>query len=274
MKIIAAFLFALVIGFSLFAADFFPKKANPTDIRIVAVRPTPEPSSVQTVIQFPKKGQVVHQSPVNVQIRLVGYPLGVPSDFPRKRELYNDPDGQSMLVFIDNHHPLEIYKSFVDSLDNNNLFMDLTLNTNIPFSLDDGMHVIRAFPDRSFGESLKGPGCYDAEVFYIGQEKNNLDVDLSAPYLTYNEPLETMTYEKDKPILLDFYLSNIQLSKDGYKVRVTIDGNVERTLTLWVPYYMYGLDSGMHSVHLELLDEKNEVAPGLFNSVKRTIRVS
>jgi len=109
--------------------------------------------------------------------------------------------------------------------------------------------------------------------FYIGERKDNLDVDLCGPYLTYNEPLASLRYCSCKPILLDFYLSNIQLSQDGYKVRVTIDGDITRVLTQWVPYYIYGIPSGSHTVQLELINEKNEVAPGIFNKVTRTIQV-
>ncbi|NGX37324.1 MAG: hypothetical protein K1000chlam2_00478 [Chlamydiae bacterium] len=247
--------------------------AEDANIRIIPVKPTPEPNNVETTIVFPKEDQII-SNPVKVQIRLVGFPVGTISDFDRKNEIYNDPHGQSMLVFIDNEHPIEIYKSFVDSLDQNNLFYYMTLNTTVPFNLKQGMHVIRAFPDRSFGESLKGSGCYDASIFYIGREEDNLDIDLDDPYLTYNEPLETLRYSSEKPILLDFYLSNVQLSRDGYKVKVTIDKDTERSLTSWVPYYVYGLEAGKHTIQLQLINEKNEVVPGLFNDVTRTITVN
>lgn len=264
--------FSLLLGTVGFAAEFQPRQANPSMVRIVPVRPTPEPDNVRLTLTFPKEGQVLNSSGVDVKAQLVGFPTGTNSDFDRAKEIYNDPRGQSLLIFVDNFHPIEIYKSFVDSLDQNNLFFNITLTTSIPYRLKNGMHVIRAFPDRSFGESLKGPGNYAARIFYVGERKNNLDVDLNGPYLTYNEPLETLRYEADKPILLDFYLSNVQLSKDGFKVRVTINGD-QRILTQWVPYYIYGLDKGKHTIQLELIDEKNELVPGLFNSVTRTITV-
>jgi hypothetical protein len=187
-----------------YAADIGKGKVNPSDVRIIPVKSTPEPDNVKTTIVFPQKDQVLGGGAINVQVRLLGYPVGTTSDFDRKNEVYNDPNGQSLLVFIDNEHPIEIYKSFIDSLDNNNLFYSLTLTTQIPFPLDEGMHVIRTFPDRSYGESLKDPGAYAAQIFYIGQEENNLDVNLNAPYLTYNEPLETLTYTEKKPFCSTF----------------------------------------------------------------------
>jgi hypothetical protein len=71
---------------------------------------------------------------------------------------------------------------------------------------------------------------------------------------------------------LDFLISNCELTPDGYKVRLTIDGNVHRTLTSWQPYYIYGLSKGKHTIRLELLN-KEEKVPGSFNDVTRTIYV-
>lgn len=255
-----------------FAATIPQTYTNPSSIRITPEAPTPEPDNVETTILFPGDEEV-EVNPVNVQVRLRGFPVGTMSDFPRKNEIYNDPEGQSLLIFIDNYHPFEIYTSFVNALDQSNLYYDLTLTKLIPYDLGEGMHVIRTFPGRSYGESLKNAGCFQARIFYIGSQMNNLNVDLNAPYLTYNEPLETLTYEAGKPLLLDFYLSNIQLSQDGYKVKVTIDGSVQRILTSWTPYYIYGLKSGKHKIRLQLLNGQNEVAAGIFNDVERTITI-
>lgn len=266
-------LLSLLAICSLSFADSIPSTyTNPSSIRITPEAPTPEPDNVETTILFPRNGEI-EQNPVRVQVRLLGFPVGTTSDFPRRKEIYDDPEGQSLLIFIDNYHPFEIYNSFVNALDQSNIYYDLTLTKTIPYDLDEGMHVIRTFPGRSYGEGLKNPMSYQASVFYIGSEENNLDVNLNGPYLTYNEPLETLTYPVGKPLLLDFYLSNVQLSQDGYKVRVTIDGTVQRILTNWTPYYIWGLQSGQHKIRLQLLDGKNSVVPGIFNDVERIITI-
>jgi len=272
-KILIGLLTTLLLS-PLSGAEFAPTKPNPTDIRIIPVRPTPEPDNVETNIIFPSRGEVLSQSRMEVQVRLDGYPVGTQSSFDRRKQIWNDPNGQSLRVIIDTFDPFEIYLSFVDTLDQNNVFFNLTLNKQIPFSLSSGVHAIRAFPIRSYGESLKQEGCFDAHLFYVNTKKGDQDVDLKGPYLTYNEPQERVSYREGKPILLDFYLSNVQLSRDGYKVRITINDDVVRILTMWVPYYIYGLKSGEHKIHLELLNEKNEVEPGLFNDVHKTIRVN
>ena len=272
MRVLAILI--LLLTTTHFTAEIGTKKPNLSNVRIVPVRPTPEPTNVKTQIIFPKEGQVVWSNPVRVQFRLMGFNIGTNSDFERSHEIFNDPQGQSLLIFIDNHHPIEVYRSTVDSLDNNNLFYDLKLTKRVPFYLKEGMHVIRTFPDRSYGESLKGAGCYSAGIFYIGSQIDNLEVDLNGPYLTYNEPLETLRYHSDKPILLDFYLSNIQLSRDGYKVKVIIDNGIVRNLIHWVPYYIYGLPAGKHTIRLQLINEKNKQVTGLFNDITRTIIVN
>jgi hypothetical protein len=91
--------------------------------------------------------------------------------------------------------------------------------------------------------------------------------------LTYNEPSDNMPLTEGQPILLDFFISNCELTKDGYKVRLSIDGKGTRTLTSWQPYYIYGLKRGRHKVKLELLDPDDKVVPGTFNRVERTINV-
>ena len=96
-------------------------------------------------------------------------------------------------------------------------------------------------------------------------------MDLNKPYLTYNEPQGRYTYNESTPLLLDFYISNCKLSIDGYKVALSINGNLIQKLAEWTPYYIYGLNKGTHNIKLELLDASNEIVPGFFNVVEREI---
>ncbi len=251
------------------------EQPNPQGVRLVPVDPTPEPDEVKMTILFPETDKPIKSQPVRGQIRLEGYPLGVDSDFPRKREVFNDPNGQSVHIFVDNQPYFEVNEALIDALDDTEEYFDQTADFEISAKLQPGMHVIRIFPVRSFNESLKGDGCFAARTFYYKEQKDNPQIDLSGPYLTYNEPQGEYTYNKrsPEPILLDFYLTNCQLSKDGYKVRVTIDNDVQRTVVSWQPHYIYGLKKGLHRIRLELLDEQNRSVGGLFNDVERTIVV-
>lgn len=256
-----------------FAAELKEKEANLTDIRVVSVNPTPEGDEIKTILVFPENNQILKSQPVNIQIRLEGFPLGIMSDFPRKREIFNSTEGQCMHIVIDNNPYFPINEAIVDNLENTEDYYEQILNFDIPFNLEEGMHVIRAFPARSFKESLKGDGCFTASVFYYKNKKSKFSIDLSEPYLTYNEPQGSFKFSPSKPILLDFYLTNCALSKDGYKVRVTIDKTIQRTLTQWTPFYIYGLKKGSHTIQLELLSPSNTPVGGYFNNISRSISI-
>ncbi|MBM3198325.1 MAG: hypothetical protein FJZ58_03615 [Chlamydiae bacterium] len=244
---------------------------NPNDIQVVPVERTVEPDNVNLRIQYPEDGDLETKSPVHVEMRLDWFPLGVDSEFPRKNELYNDHKGQSIHVFIDDREYFEINEALFDALDDHEEFFDQTAEFDIPFPLTPGPHIIRAFPCRSFGESLKSGRVFAAELFYF-QKKGPIKMDFSRPYLTYNEP-QGNYFDASKPILLDFFIKNCTLSMDGYKVRLTIDNANQRFLYSWSPYYIYGLPKGTHTIRLELIDPQNNREPGVFNDVTREITI-
>ncbi|NGX51103.1 MAG: hypothetical protein K1060chlam2_00960 [Chlamydiae bacterium] len=246
-----------------------------SEVRIVPVKPTPESNTITLKMFFPRPYENKRKSPVNVQLRIEGFPLGTMTQNNRAKLIYNDPEGQAIHVIIDNEPYLIYNQSLEDSFDENREYYDKLLSFHIPFVLNPGQHVIRCFPARSYGESLKGEGCFSTEVFYFQDRKkaDTMNVDLKKPYLTYNEPQGHYPLHKSDPILLDFYLSNCQLSTDGYKVRVRIDGEMVRVLTEWVPYFLYGMGSGSHTIKLELIDKENLVVPGFFNVVERKIEI-
>jgi hypothetical protein len=253
------------------AADINAQKPNEGEVRVVPVSPTPEGDHVRVYIVFPKEGDTKNSNPVSMELRITGYPIGTDSDFPRKNEIFNDRAGQAVHIVIDDRPYFEINEAFVEALDNSENYYDQSLQFDIPFKLSPGAHTIRIFPVRSFNESLKGNGCFASGTFYFKEKGALKNIDLSAPYLTYNEPQGEYDYSPSEPVLLDFYITNCQLSRDGYKVELAIDGKKERVLTSWIPYYLYGLKKGTHKIHLQLIDPANKPVPGAFNSVDREI---
>ena len=244
-------------------------------IDVVCVPSTPRSNHVTTKIIFPRPYENKRKTGVNVQLRLAGFPLGVATQNERAKKIYNHPDGQSIHIVIDNHPYLVYNQSFEDSFDGNNAFYDKIISFPIPFHLSPGMHVIRAFPTRSYGESMKENACFSTAIFYFQDRKKNdvLNIDLQKPYLTYNEPQGKYPLKKGTPILIDFLLSNCDLSPDGYKVQLSIDGKKIKMLTSYAPYYLYGLDQGKHTVKLELLDSDSHIVPGFFNVTEREIKI-
>lgn len=254
---------------------FFGANQRPTEdssIRTLPMQRTPESSTVVLRTVYPQDGAVL-RAPVWVQFRIDGFALGAASQFERASEIAVSKMGQTVHVVVDDRPYFPVNEPAIDPFDESGNYYDTSYKFEIPYRLGNGMHTLRMFPARSFGESLKGDNTYTAIQFYIGEQKQNLNVDLSAPYLTYNEPSPLTPLKANKPVLLDFYLSNVELSPDGYRVRLTIDGKVNRMIAFWQPYYIYGLKAGRHTIRLELLDADNKVVPGLFNDVSQVIHL-
>ncbi len=261
---------ALILGTLVLYAgvEFKEGKSNPNDIQVVPVDPSREANDISLRLQYPASDAIETEEPITAQMRLDWFPLGVDSESKRKNQVYSDGEGQSIHVFIDEQPYFEVTEALSDALDDHDTFFNQSAEFEIPFALSPGAHIIRAFPCRSYGESIKGSKSFIASMFYY-QKKEESKIDLSEPFLTYNTPQGR--YESDdRPILLDFYINNCTLSKDGYKVKITINNANQRFLYSWTPYYIYGLKSGQHTIRLELLSPQNTIVPGVFNAVERT----
>lgn len=260
-------LFRSLAIFLLAAASLF---ADP-GIQIVPVANTPQPVNAALRIVLPEDGQVIGKNPVWLTLRLRGYALGQDSDFPRKNELPDSKMGQTLHIIVDDKPYFPFNGPAMDPFDVEGDFYQ----ANFRFSLKplaEGMHTVRVLTCRSYGESLKCPNCFDAVAFYVSDKKIDWAMSLRRPFLTYNEPTGDK-YKAGMPVLLDFYASNCELSSDGYKVKLSIDGKVERFLHDMRPYYIYGLSRGKHTFRLELVDAQGRIVPGAFNDVQRSFTI-
>jgi hypothetical protein len=241
------------------------------EIRVMEVARTPESNTVNILI--PKQNEVVSGSPIWIQFRIAGFALGSDSSqFQRADQIAVSNMGQTVHVVVDNEPYFAVNEPAINPFNETGWYYNQSYKFEMPFPLKEGVHTIRMFPARSFGEGLKGENAFAVLRFYVGDVDSGKRVDFSKPFLTYNEPSNQMPLSQDQPVLLDFLIANCELTPDGYKVRLTIDGNVNRTLTSWQPYYIYGLSKGKHTIRLELLN-RDEKVPGAFNDVTRTIYV-
>ena len=155
---------------------------NPNDIQVVPVEKTPEPGRVNLRVQYPKHGKIEMKQPVEVEVRLDWFPLGVENEnFDRRHEIQDSKQGQTIHVFIDNFNYFTVNEALFDALDDHDEFYDQIAEFKLPFKLSPGMHNMRAFPCRSFGESLKENNPSIGQIFYIEKTEPKLDVNLSAP---------------------------------------------------------------------------------------------
>lgn len=253
------------------ALSLFGTSLSWAEVRVVPVEGTPEPNVVTLVLVYPKKGEVkTHLIPY--QFRLDGYSLDTDSEYlPRAKELRYDPIGQSIRMVLDGDMCVDMNEALIDALDNNAQYLTQRITGNITCPLSEGEHVLQAYPVRSYDESLKGAESYVVSHFFVKNQNKKSNFNDKEPYLVYNEPIGTFYYHEGRPILLDFLIKNCELSSDGYKIRFSIDGKVERLITLWIPYYIYDLPKGTHSIRLELLDPFDKVVANAFTDVTKTI---
>ena len=175
------------------------------------------------------------------------YELGVQTEHEFQYSLANSKKGQHIHLIINNNpysaHYTNKFKKKHDP--------------------DNG--VILAFLSRSYHESVKNKNAY---IFtqYGDLEK----IDLDKQYLFYSRPKGTYTGQDTKKLLLDFYLINTTISKNGNKVRATINDE-EFLIDEWSPYYIEGLPKGEVKIKLELINSSGELIDSPFNPSIRTV---
>lgn len=242
-------------------------------VQVVPVERSKQSENVKIYIVYPEENQMEQSSEVWIQLRLRGYSLGTITDNERAKELANSKLGQSIHIIIDNNPYFARTGPSLSPFDQEGNYYERMYRYKIPYSLSQGEHFIRVFPARSYGESLKEKGCFAANNFYVQNKRVIRRMNLSKPYLTYNEPSGFLNIKDKEPVLLDFYLTNVSLSEDGYFVRLTIDDKIKRKLTKWTPYYIYGLNKGKHKIRLELMDKNLEKVDGFFNDTTRSFTI-
>ena len=175
------------------------------------------------------------------------YELGAQTEHEFQYSLANSKKGQHIHLIINNNPYSAHY----------------TNKFKKKLAPDNG--VILAFLSRSYHEAVKNKNAY---IFtqYGDLEK----IDLDKQYLFYSRPKGTYTGQDTKKLLLDFYLVNTTISKNGNKVRATINDE-EFLIDEWSPYYIEGLPKGEVKIKLELINSSGELIDSPFNPSIRTV---
>lgn len=149
-------------------------------------------------------------------------------------------------------------------------------NANEPLVLEDvepGTHTIRAFPARHYHLALKKGDVFKTIVFHVKEKSKDFKFDRSKPYLTYSRPKGTYSEQAAEQLLLDFYVSNIELGDDA-KAVVTVDDGEPMELTEWKPQLLEPMEKGEHKINLKLVDGDGKlIENGGYNDTTRTITV-
>lgn len=241
------------------------------EIKQVSRSPAIEDASADIV--SPKEGTVLDKADVSVVVEAKNFETGIQTETERADSIANSGNGQHFHMILDNQPYMANYEA------------------GAPFKiegLEPGAHTLITFPSRSYHESVKGPGAYtfpnfyggyDFTTFYVKEETDEPMLNDQDPAIVYSRPKGTYSGSGADRILLDFYLHNVELSKDGYKAKYTIQsadsGNelASATFTKWAPGYVKGLSPGTYEVNLTLLDADGNVVDGPFNDTTREITV-
>lgn len=226
----------------------------PSPVQIVAGERTPIEGDSPTVrIVAPRDGQRIARGDVMLRLRVTNW------------ELQPDP-GRHVHVIVDNE-PYIAVRDVSSPINLNELVQE-----NLGHALEEGSHVVRVFPSRNHHESVKTDGAFAVSTFHFRSASEGFEFDADAPLLTYSRPKGCNV--AGERILLDFYLTNAELSEDGMRVRYNIDGALTGDITEWAPHWIENLPAmPQHTVQLQLVTADGEQVPGPFNDTTRTISV-
>ncbi len=221
---------------------------------LYSAEPTSKPiENIKLKIKTPLSGQLVKEKSVTVSFEVQNFVLGAKTKGHGKNGLAASDKGQHIHLIVDN----EPYQAVYD-----------VSQPVIITDLKPGRHSIRAFLSRSWHESVKEAGSYEETDFYF--QKVTTETIPTAGVLTYSRPKGDYVGKDAKLILVDFFLDKVELSPEGFKVKLVVDGKATY-LTTWKTYYLKDLAPGEHKIQLALLDAKNKRVPGAFNNTYRTI---
>jgi hypothetical protein len=220
----------------------------------------PEYPNARLSFAAPEAGaRVPEGEAVEVRFSVTGFDLTAPTPGGEERGIARSTRGQHLHLVV-NDRP---YEAIYD-LDE-------------PFELEDlpaGTHVLRAFPGRDWHEAVKTPGALAQRLVVVGEDEPALPaLEEWGPTVIYSRPQGLYEGQEADSVLVDFYLSNVRLSSDGHRVRLTLNGEQVFEVTEWAPYLLLGLPEGEHTLRLELLDPHGVPVHAPFHPVERSFEV-
>jgi len=220
-------------------------------LRLIPLKGSSEFQDAALEVNAPKENEKLKAGPVEFKFDVKNYELKSQTPNANCPHCNNSNEGQHIHLILNNEPYIAIY------------------NTDHKVDLKDGQYVALSFLSRSFHESIKQFQAFDLRQFTVGTTKTK-PYDLTKPMLFYSRPKGEYAGEFAKNILLDFYLTNTDLSSEGNKVKATINGN-EFIIEKWQPYIIQGLPMGESTIKLELIDKDGKAVPGPYNTIERKI---
>jgi hypothetical protein len=217
-----------------------------TPASISRLAPSLEKFQPQVQILSPKSDEILADDRVTVKLQVNDLPLFKHPELGLGNHLHVILDKQTYQGVYDLSQPL-VFKN-----------------------LAAGTHSLRVFASRAWHESFKNEGAYAQATFHVLTKTAENNPDPQQPLLTYSRPAGTYSAE---PIMLDYYLTNApshfvangsQASSPDWRIRVTV--NDQRfILDRWAPIYLQGFKQGKNWVRLELVDDRGNPMPNVYN---------
>jgi hypothetical protein len=213
---------------------------------IAKLAPTLEKYHPQVQILSPKADEVLSDDRVTVKLQVNDLPLFKHPELGLGNHLHVILDKQTYQGIYDLTQPL--------------VFKNLTAGT----------HSLRVFASRPWHESFKNEGAYAQTTFHVLTKTAENNPNPQQPLLTYSRPTGTYSAE---PIMLDYYLSNapshlVAKESDGsltdWRIRATVNGQ-QFIIDRWSPIYLQGFKLGKNWVKLELVDDRGNPMPNVYN---------
>lgn len=222
-------------------------------------RSMPKPDSVAVRIEYPRANALSPDSMAEAGLEVEGFTLGAPTAGEEGRGIATSDDGQHVHFIVDDNPYVAIY--------DDEEVIDVS-------GLETGAHLLRAFASRSWHESVKTDSAFAVRKFYVNDTTPDLEWERGSPLLTYSRPKGLYLGAEADSVMVDFFVTDAELGEDAHSVRLTVDDTLVYELEEWKPYYLLGLDSGEHSVKLDLLAPDGTVVPGGLNTTERVITIA
>lgn len=239
MKIFAPIFFAVIVCF--FGCKEEQKVTNSAEetvenVQKFTITPFSESASYPDALL---SNMIYQDGKFSFDVASDSYELGVQTPDASSKMCANSAKGQHIHLIVDNLPYAAKYES------------------SFEHEVSDGDHTILAFLSRSYHESIKTATAHILQNVTVENGTIKSQSNVEAPMLTYSRPKGTYVGDDTKKVMLDFYLSNVEL-KDGYTVEANINGEVHEIST-WQPYYIEGMPMGENSITLTLMKDGQKV---------------
>jgi hypothetical protein len=275
MSILKGLSFAIVLSLLLAACNNNVKQetASTTDttmkekplgpITLTDVDKSPEfPDAKLTIAQVMAEKMLKDSAKVTFNFSIKNYELMQQTDDASDKSCNNSDKGQHIHFILDNKPYVALYEPKYEVV--------------LPLKSE---HTLLVFLSRSYHESLKNKTA--AYVYHFKIDENGKVKNLGeqkTPMIFYSRPKGDYAGEHNTAnILLDFYLRNVELSADGYKVKVKLNTPKKDstfTLTEWKSHFLKNIPMGKSSITLTLIDKAGKKVNGPFTEVTREFNLT